>query len=625
MKVKIGAKLIGTFLLVSLFTLMVGITGMSTGSKLNLGAIAIADRLPKMENIGELKQAVADYRRYEVQVIMASLQADKKSITKYEGREQEALTAFNTNLNALDSSTKSTEGQVKVEAFKKTWEEYLVVSEQMSDLVSKNQVNEAIKVQREKSRPLSDKLLVNLKELDKFNKAQAQKDISSAATAYAMSRNVIIGITLISIILGLIIGWSVSKGISHGVKKVASTSIRVADGDLSVDKISIRTGDEIGELAESFNSMVEQMRNLIGEVLTSIGIVNNTAGQVSSESEQNSLAARQIALAIDELARGHNEQTTLVNEAVNVVGQMTRSIDAIAGGAQEQARNVTITSEQASNVATRVQEVVVRTTDVKNAAQQSLQAAQKGEASVEKAVEGMFKIQGAVSDSAEKITKLGQQSQQIGEIILVIDDIASQTNLLALNAAIEAARAGENGKGFAVVADEVRKLAERSGKATKEITTLITSIQSGTATAVKSMQTGTVEVEQGVKIVQEAGEAIREILEMVAKAGTGVEAIAQTINDIAVSADEVSSAAENVAAITEENTAATEQMASSTGIVNSSIESIAAISEESAAASQEVSAATEEMNASTEEIAHSAKELAQMAQNLQSLIARFKI
>jgi methyl-accepting chemotaxis protein len=100
---------------------------------------------------------------------------------------------------------------------------------------------------------------------------------------------------------------------------------------------------------------------------------------------------------------------------------------------------------------------------------------------------------------------LGEHSQQIGEIIQVIDDIAEQTNLLALNAAIEAARAGEHGKGFAVVADEVRKLAERSSKATKEIAELITNIQKLTAGAVKAMEEGTGEVEQGVSLAVDAG------------------------------------------------------------------------------------------------------------------------
>ena len=304
---------------------------------------------------------------------------------------------------------------------------------------------------------------------------------------------------------------------------------------------------------------------------------------------------------------------------------MTKSIDSIAAGAQEQARNVTITSAQAATVAKRVQDVAVRTEGVKGAAMHNLQAAQKGGIAVSKAIDGMKRIQGAVTDSANKITELGKQSLQIGEIIQVIDDIAEQTNLLALNAAIEAARAGEHGKGFAVVADEVRKLAERSGKATKEIATLITSIQKGTEVAVKSMDVGTKEVNDGVEIAKEAGDALNEILTIVEKSGSEVEVIAQAINDISLSTDEVSKAAENVAAITEENTAATEQMAAGSGQVNSSIINIAAIAQQSAASAEEVSASTEEMNASTEEIASSAQNLAKMAQELQKLVAQFKV
>ncbi|WP_242653761.1 methyl-accepting chemotaxis protein [Thermincola potens] len=132
---------------------------------------------------------------------------------------------------------------------------------------------------------------------------------------------------------------------------------------------------------------------------------------------------------------------------------------------------------------------------VKQVSEQNGAVATNGGQAVERTVKGMLQVKDAVFETARKINELGEQSQKIGEIIQVIDDIAEQTNLLALNAAIEAARAGEHGKGFAVVADEVRKLAERSSKATKEIADLITNIQKGTKVAVESMQVGTREVD----------------------------------------------------------------------------------------------------------------------------------
>ncbi len=256
--------------------------------------------------------------------------------------------------------------------------------------------------------------------------------------------------------------------------------------------------------------------------------------------------------------------------------------------------------------------------------QNGIVAAAGGQA-VEKTVKGMRQVKDAVFETAQKIHELGEQSQKIGEIIQVIDDIAEQTNLLALNAAIEAARAGEHGKGFAVVADEVRKLAERSGKATKEIAELITDIQRGTKVAVESMQVGTKEVEAGVELAQDAGQSLTEIVNGVKTAGEQVHKIMILINEILLSSKEVTDAVNNVAAITEENTAATEEMSASAEQVNASMQNMASISEENAASAEEVSASTEELTASIEEISASGDQLAKMAQELQNLVTRFRV
>ena len=148
---------------------------------------------------------------------------------------------------------------------------------------------------------------------------------------------------------------------------------------------------------------------------------------------------------------------------------------------------------------------------VKNA-QKSVETARSGAEIVELTVSGMQKIIQIVYDASVKIKQLGKNSEQIGEIIQVIDDIADQTNLLALNAAIEAARAGEQGRGFAVVADEVRKLAERTTKATKEISQMIKNIQVETGNAVKAIELGSEEAAKGKEFAEKSGHALSEIL-----------------------------------------------------------------------------------------------------------------
>ena len=202
---------------------------------------------------------------------------------------------------------------------------------------------------------------------------------------------------------------------------------------------------------------------------------------------------------------------------------------------------------------------------------------------MDETIRGMERISEVVRKSAETVQELGNSSNQIGEIIQVIDDIADQTNLLALNAAIEAARAGEQGRGFAVVADEVRKLAERTTKATKEIAAMIKKIQKDTVGAVESMQQGTEEVQKGKELARKAGTSLNEII-------TGAQKVVDIITQVAAASEEQSSTSEQI---------------------SKSIESISSVTQQSAGGVQQ--------------IAHAAEDLNRLTVNLQELVANFKI
>jgi methyl-accepting chemotaxis protein len=191
---------------------------------------------------------------------------------------------------------------------------------------------------------------------------------------------------------------------------------------------------------------------------------------------------------------------------------------------------------------------------------------------VERTVDGMKRIAEVVRQSALTVQELGKSSDQIGEIIGVIDDIADQTNLLALNAAIEAARAGEHGRGFAVVADEVRKLAERTTKATKEIAGMIRKIQTDTQGAVLSMNQGTQEVEKGITSADQAGAALSEIVK-----------ISQQVTDMVL-----------------QIASASEQQSDASGQISQNVEVIASVTHETATGVQQVARAAEDLNKLTE-------------------------
>ena len=277
------------------------------------------------------------------------------------------------------------------------------------------------------------------------------------------------------------------------------------------------------------------------EVNEAVTLTANTGNEISSSSEQ--------------MAAGAQEQSAQTTEVAGAVEQMTKTI-------LETTKNSSIAAESAKNAG---------------------EIAKGGGQVVVETIEGMNRIAEVVSKSATMVQALGKSSDQIGEIVQVIDDIADQTNLLALNAAIEAARAGEQGRGFAVVADEVRKLAERTTKATKEIAAMIKQIQKDTGSAVESMVEGQEEVEKGKKLADKAGESLNEIIK-------GAEQVVDVITQVAAASEEQSSASEQI---------------------SNNVEAISNVTHESASGIQQIARAAEDLNRFTV--------------NLQDLISRFHI
>ena len=274
----------------------------------------------------------------------------------------------------------------------------------------------------------------------------------------------------------------------------------------------------------------------------------------------------------------------------NYSEQLASASEQISCGASQSAERSRIQFDQTTQVATAMQEMSATVAQVSensnraaDDARQAADTARHGGAIVDETLAKMSAIAASVGGTAEKMRELGKSSDQIGRIIGVIDDIADQTNLLALNAAIEAARAGEQGRGFAVVADEVRKLAERTTTATKEISQMIKNIQEETRTAVSAMEEGTRQVEAGVKSTAQAGDSLKEIIQMAEQVGEKIRHIA---------------------------TAGTQQ-ASATEQVNTNIDQIAKLGKESAL--------------SAKQSAKACQDLSTLAMDLQKMVSNFKL
>ena len=290
------------------------------------------------------------------------------------------------------------------------------------------------------------------------------------------------GICLLSIMAAFFIVYAIVRTLAP-LRELARQAGMIAGGDLTVDIVQ-ESKDEVGQLALAFRVMVENLRKALGKTIEASGAVASASSEISSSTE--------------EMAAGMEEQTNQAGEVSRAVEEMTRTI-------VENSKDAVHTAETAK---------------------QAKVAAEQGGKVVEETVAEMNRIANVVNQSAETVKALGKSSDQIGEIIGVIDDIADQTNLLALNAAIEAARAGEQGRGFAVVADEVRKLAERTTKATKEIASMIKTIQNDTMGAVTSMNEGTKQVNEGIKLAERAGLSLKEIVDVSQKVTDKIARIA---------------------------------------------------------------------------------------------------
>lgn len=404
--------------------------------------------------------------------------------------------------------------------------------------------------------------------------------------------------------------------------EMAAAAKRIAQGDLTVE---IRPKSAQDELGIAFSDMIARLIQMVSQISSSAAGVAGASGNLTAAADQAGQATGQIAATIQEVARGTTQQAESVVGAANTVEQVNRAIAGVARGAQEQSEAVTKTAALTSQIASAVDQVSKNAQAGVAGSQRAASVAAGGAQQVADAAAGMNSIKAKVDASSQKVKEMGQRSEQIGVIVELIDEIAGQTNLLALNAAIEAARAGEHGKGFAVVADEVRKLAERAGSAAKEISGLISDIQNISAEAVRSMNEGAGEVENGVLQAKRSGQSLADVLAAVNAVHQQIEQIGEAARKMGALTETLVASSDAVSAVVEENTAAAEQMTAASSEVTRSIENIASVSEENSAALEEVSASAEEMTAQVEEVTASTQSLADMADALQQVVAQFRL
>jgi len=360
-----------------------------------------------------------------------------------------------------------------------------------------------------------DKVVVNAT----TDAARIEESCATALTA--TNRGFLLVGTTVAGIIGLM-SWFMIRSISQPLTRLVGTLKDVAsgEGDLTA-RLHLVRKDEIGEVGKWFDTFVER--------------IQQTVSDVAQATNQVAAAATEIAASSEQMATGMASQTQQAQLVAAAVEEMSASITDVANKSREASDAAKESGKRASGGGEAVQETI---TQIKGIAHQ-------------------------VAEGVAAVGQLGARSEQIGQIIRVINDIADQTNLLALNAAIEAARAGEHGRGFAVVADEVRKLAERTTSATEEVASNIGAIQQDTKKAVSLIEACTSRVETGVTLSETAGEKLEENLASSNTLVSMVQSITAACTEQATASDEIARNIERITAVTNESSEGTRQVAQS--------------------------------------------------------------
>ena len=614
--------------------------------------------LPKISAINQITYAINQYRGYQFQHIVAMNiidQGDWESKINESGGKIDGLFSSYQSLNPDQQET------AFLEKLKTSWKAYTSDSAGFLAMSKTNNVGKAVVELNGKA--LDDFQTMNtlLNEWGSYQSSLAQKNLNNSDLSFKLSIGLTGGLLALVILVGVGMGIWISRSISMGARLMSKTARQIAQNDLpalsnlaasiasgnltqtiareKTQPIKYSSGDEMGELATAFNQMIgqiqqmdqaftdmtENLHSLVKQISENANLLDDASNQLDQAAQQAGHVSAHMTDTLQQVAKGIMQTTISINDTVSSAKLLESAIVGVSNGSQDQANAVA----EASNITTQISMAIQNvTSSAEHSAKESARAAamaKTGADIVEETIRGMKAIKTKVGVSAEKIQELGKRSDQIGDIVETIGDIASQTNLLALNAAIEAARAGEHGKGFAVVADEVRKLAEKSAAATKEIGALIHTIQQTVTEAVATMEEGAKEVEEGVQRSGRSEEALTNIMKSIEDVNLQTIDIANAAKKISNSSNELVNSMDVVSAVVEENTAATEVMSSNSKEVTRSIEIITGVSEENNASVEKVNSSTLEINTQIEEVMNASLSISGIAKTLESVVNQFQI
>ena len=508
------------------------------------GLYSINGKLKQVINENNVKTILAQNIQNQVNTIDKSVMTvalvnDSNSTESERKMIEDARAAFKDSLDKLEKMEKTPKGKGLINDIKESFEIAQMANNQVIEFMKKGDTQQG-RDMATGSMGVSSRLYESCNAMMKFQEELIKTNGTQAQRAYTIALIIFLVCGIIVLIVCFGLGYLLTKSITKPLNEGVVVAQRISEGDLTAQIESVGT-DETGQLMGAMKNMVAKLRSIIGEVKSAAENIASSSHQLNASSEL--------------MSKGAGEQANRASQVATASEEMSQT----------------------------VLDIAKNTSSIEASATDTTKLAKNGEVVVNKSVDKVKYIAKTIDQSAQLIKSLGERSNQIGEIVNVINDIADQTNLLALNAAIEAARAGEQGRGFAVVADEVRKLAERTGNSTAEIGTMVKSIQNEVHQIVLSMENITKEVKAGVDLSTEAGGVLRNIVESADKLHLMVQQIAS----------------------------ATEEMASTSEEINKDIEMISSLSTGT--------------SGSSEEITKASHELSKLSVNLEDVVKGFKV
>jgi len=569
-----------------------------------------------LHNLDEQRKILAEFHEHPFTVTNAIREAHENVIKMHRGMKDAVLYAssrqeLETTLKMVEESEKIVYEQLtlarerflgdrtKIDQIKGQMDDWKPVRAKTIALIRQNNLPEAIAWHKSFANESVRKIESTIDDILKFSMGKAESFIKDAAQNQHQTYLFTLALSIAAIMLAVVTAILITASIVNPLKNAVDAAERLATGDVSAE-INSDAKDESGQLQRSMGQMIQSLRAM-GETANRIArgdldleVVPKSERDVFGIAMKNMVESlKQMAATADRIAGGDltgefqpassrdrlgNSFVTMARSLRELNSEIREVVNVLASSAGEIMTTVSEFASTSSETASAINETnatvqeVRQTTDltsqkakhVYETARNSVSVAKTGKKSVDDAIGGMQGIHERMGFIADRIVKLSEQSQAIGDIIATVNDLAEQSNLLAVNAAIEAAKAGEHGRGFAVVAQEVKNLATQSKQATAQVRSILGDIQKATTAAVLATEQGSKAVETGMKQSSEAGEAIRLLSASIEDSSNSTLQIVTSTQEQAIGMDQIATAIQSINQASNQNVAGSRQIETAT-------------------------------------------------------------